>query len=522
MQLVHQYLFESALRHPSKSALICDAEEVTYSSLAERIHAIGDVCIVEGLRKGDRVLLLLQKKCEYVVAAYAVMRAGGIAVPVPERSSLETLQHITRDCSPSLVITNRTDLAHYPLLRDKVRCNFLFLEDVIPSSSSPSPTPQRSNEALERIAKLMELKEDDNALILYTGNHDGHLRGAVFTHRSLIQTTLTTNSLTKVDETTNEFVNSPLTQSIGFGRLQCLLFAGGTVNTRTGQFAPLEIVRHILRHDCNAISFTLQTFSLLSQHAPALIKQISGQIRFVELATPSLNAADRRQLTDMFPHARICLQYGLTEIPRSTFMEFGDHRRKYGTVGKPAPYAEISVVDDAGALLHRGQTGQIVVRGSHRFAGYWRENGNGFVPHEPSEWFYTGDIGLLDREGFLSVLGRKEEIINLAGLKISPLEVEEKIHEIYPGVEICVVGIPDPAGIVGEIPVLCYVAKDNKTIITSELSSALALRLEKDKIPRIVYRVSRLPKANNVVSRKELRTQLLQGVPISVQQEISS
>ena len=521
MQLAHQYLFDSALRHPSKSALVCDSEEMSYSSLAERIHAVGDVCIVEGLRKGDRVLLLLQRKCDFVVAAYAVMRAGGIAVPVPERSSPETLQQIAKDCSPSIVITNKADLAHYPLLRDKVSCSFLFLEDVLSATASHSSTVPRANEALERIAKLMELKETDNALILYTGNYDGHLRGAVFTHQSLTRTAVTTNALTRVDETTNEFISSPLTQSIGFGRLQCLLFVGGTINTRSTQFAPVEVVRHILKYGCNAISFTPQNFSLVCQHASALMKQVSGQIRFVELATPSLSASGRRQITEMFPHARICLQYGLTEIPRSTFMDFGDHRRKQGTVGKPAPYAEISIVDDHGAPLHRGQTGQIVVRGDHRFAGYWRANGSGFAPQDSSEWFHTGDIGVLDREGFLSVLGRKEEIINLAGLKISPVEVEEKIHEIYPGVEICVIGIPDPAGVVGEIPVLCYEAKENKTIISSELSSALATRLEKDKIPRIVYRVAHLPKINNVVSRKELRLQLLQGAPASLQQEIS-
>ena len=109
----------------------------------------------------------------------------------------------------------------------------------------------------------------------------------------------------------------------------------------------------------------------------------------------------------------------------------------------------------------------------------------------------------------------------MGGLKISPVEVEEKIHEIYPDIEICVVGLPDPAGIVGEIPVLCCIADNGKKIISSELSSSLSSRLEKDKIPRIVYRVDRFPRINNVIARQELRRQLIEGTVQSVGHGIS-
>ena len=190
-------------------------------------------------------------------------------------------------------------------------------------------------------------------------------------------------------------------------------------------------------------------------------------------------------------------------------------------MGHAAPYANISITDDSGNRLGKGQAGHIVIRGNHSFSGYWQQDNNGFSVSETPLSFNTGDIGFLDKDGYLCVLGRKDEIINMAGLKISPIEVEEKIHEIYPDIEICVVGLPDPAGIVGEIPVLCCIEDNGKRIITSELSANLSTRLNKDKIPRIVYRVERFPRVNNVIARRELRKQILAGTAHSVEQNIS-
>jgi acyl-CoA synthetase (AMP-forming)/AMP-acid ligase II len=110
-------------------------------------------------------------------------------------------------------------------------------------------------------------------------------------------------------------------------------------------------------------------------------------------------------------------------------------------------------------------------------------------------------------------------MINTSGLKISPLEVEKKIREVYPDTEVCVVGVPDPRGAVGEILVLCYKARDGKTISPSDLSRTLSTSLDRNKIPRIVYRISDLPKAENTkVMRRELRQKIIAGSVHQLQQ----
>ena len=528
MQLVHQYVLESAFRYPEKSALVCDNREVTYATLIANMYALSDVCVVEGLRKGDRVLIMLRDKADFIIAAYAVIRAGGIAVPITERSLLENVQQIAKDCSPFAVITSRNDLIHHPLLRDKLSCNFLFMDDVIKTENRFSPLTGsfhhlESSDSLDRIAKLMNLNENDGALVLYTANSAGNLHGAVFTHKSLIYSSITINSINQTNQNLREFIMHPLSQSTGFVRLRCVLFAGGTaVFDNNPQPSPVQLMQHILQHSCNGISATPEFISTLKEHRDEpLMKRMGTEIHFVEFGASSVTVAEKKQILDMFPVAQIYQQYGSTEVPCSTYMEIHNDRKKIPTVGRAAPYAQISVTDDSGNRLGKGQAGHIIIRGNHGFSGYWQQDNDGFAASETPVPFSAGDIGFLDKDGYLCVLGRKDEIINMAGLKISPIEVEEKIHEIYPDIEICVVGLPDPSGIVGEIPVLCCIADNGKKIITSELSSNLSTRLDKNKIPRIVYRLERFPRVNNVIARGELRKQLLEGTAYSVQQNIS-
>jgi len=229
-----------------------------------------------------------------------------------------------------------------------------------------------------------------------------------------------------------------------------------------------------------------------------------------------MTPAERMEMMEMFPNASIYLQYGLTEAPRSTMTELRSDRKKPETVGRPVPGGEILIVDQGGNPVRPGEEGEIVIRGDHVSARYWNGDGHRQEASEGLPWFKTGNIGILDSDGYLQVLGRKDEMISMAGVKISPAEVEEKIHEVYPDVEICVLGIPDPAGVVGEIPVLCYIANNGKTIISSELSAALGSRIDRNKIPRIVYRVERFPRIDHKILRHELRRHLVEGISIPV------
>jgi long-chain acyl-CoA synthetase len=517
MRLIHHQLIESAQRFPTKSAIICDGKTLTYEELMGRITTLSSALSDYGLRKRDRVLILLSDKTDFLVACYAVIARGSIAVTLLEGSALQSIEQIAGSCSPQVLLTSRKDLVEYPFLRDRLPCGFLLIDDMPdlthkqyhPSNvSSKGGLGQSKNDALES----SEIEEDDGALILFTSGTSGKKKGVLLSHKNLVQTTLNINEFMKIDSNIREFVAIPLAHSFGFGRSRCVLFAGGTLVLNNGMLNPVALVQSVLEHQCNAISSVPSGFAMFMGRLEAILQRIGPQIRFIELGSSPMPLDHKLKLLEIFPNARVCMHYGLTEASRSTFIEFRTEQRKLHTVGRPSPHVSIAIENEEGRKLGSMQTGEILVQGDHVALRYWENEELNVQRYTSDGWFKTGDYGYLDEEGYLSLLGRKDEMINMGGVKISPLEVEEKIREAYPGWEICVVGVPDPAGIVGEIPVLCYISKDGRTITPSDLSQVLKTRLDRMKIPRIVYRIENLPKSENAkVLRRELRRKIVVG-----------
>ena len=136
-----------------------------------------------------------------------------------------------------------------------------------------------------------------------------------------------------------------------------------------------------------------------------------------------------------------------------------------------------------------GEVGEIWIRSAQVMLGYWNMPEETEKAVTPDGWFRTGDYGYLDDDGYLHIAGRNDDMITMNGMKFSPLEIEERIREFFPGYEFCVVGISDPAGVLGQIPVFCYAARNGDVITASELSRLLSDKIDRNKIPRVVYRV---------------------------------
>jgi len=524
MRLVHHYLIESAQRYPDKIALICDKKPWSYTELVRRVYLLSAALVDVGLQKGDRALVLLSDKSEFLAACYAVMKGGGIAVPLPEGDALPSVEEIAHNCTPSILITSRRNLARFPLLRDKLGCKFLIVEDPNAADDSDSMggyTRAMANMVLFGANKMsgaedrgepIGLVEDDGATLLFASGAAGKKKGVLLSHRNLVKATLNINGFVGIDSSIREFVGIPLTNSSGFGRTCCVHFVGGTMVVNNGLLNPIALIESVLKHQCDAISAMPSGLALFFGRLEALLQRIGPQIRFIELGSAFMPLDHKMRLLDIFPNARICMHYGLAEASRSTFLDFGKERRKLHTVGRALPSVSLRIIDDLGRRVGHLETGEVLLKGDHVAARYWDDVELDRQCYTSDGWFKTGDYGFVDEEGYLHLLGRKDEMINMVDLKISPVEVEERIHELYPDCEICVVGIPDPAGIVGEIPVLCYTAKNGITITPSDLSHGLASRLDRSKIPRVVYRVESIPRTEDEkIMRRELRRRIFIG-----------
>jgi long-chain acyl-CoA synthetase len=523
-RLAHHRLIEAGRRFPEKTAIVSDGRKLSYEGFLRRVSALSTILRDAGLNRGDRALILLSDKTNFLVASYAVIAQGAIAVPLIDRSPPITIERIVQDCAPHLLITSSKDLADARLVNHRASYTVCFVEKSLGGiarrgSSKVIVFGSGTEHGSVDLQDLTDFGQDGGALILYASGATGKKEGVLLSHRNLVQVSQNVNEFTGIDSNISEFVISPLDHSFGFVRSLCIFLAGGTVVVNNGSLNPVSLVQSVLRDKCDAISSVTSDFTMFFGRLESLLRRIGSQIKYFEFGSAPMPLDHEIRLLEIFPKAHICMHYGLTEAPCSTFIDLRKERRKLHTVGHPSPNVAISISDDQGQKLGGMQMGEILVRGDHVAVGYWRNDEAHAQRFTGDNWFKTGDYGFIDEEGYLHLLGRKDEMIDMGGHKISPIEVEDRIREVYPNCEICVVGVPDPDGILGEIPVLCYVAKDGKTVTPWGLSRALSACLDGNKIPRVVYRVESLPRAENArMLRSQLRKKIIAGMAHEIEQ----
>lgn len=510
-RLTHEILFENAGRAPRNVALVSDGLILTYDELATSVRQLSMLLGDGGLKKGQRVVILLADKKDLIVAIYGVMAAGGVAVPLHEGCALLTVKKAVEDCGARFMIAGSSDLEAMTNIRSQVNTSFILMRNGHGGRHGKHSSYVVSDErfVLEGMGSTPRtIRPSDGAVILFTSGTTGKRRGVYLTHENLFQSSANINEFMGIDSTVVEFVSPPLTHSFGFGRIRSLFLAGGTAVVTNKPLSPTVMSREILENECDALSAVPSTMAGFLGGFEHLLVRFGRQMRFAEFGSEAMPLEHKRRLLAALPHARLCMHYGLTEASRSTFIEFHHEVSKLDTAGKPSPNVELSILDPSGNLGSRG-SGEIVVRGRHVAAAYWNDDSLTRERFLSDGWFRTGDFGFMDGDGYLHLLERDDAMITIDGIKISPLEIEEPIRKLFPSVELCVVGYPDPKGAAGEIPVLCYEKDNPGTIVEDELAALLGSRMDKFKIPRLAVPVDALPKTMN---RKLKRQELLKLV----------
>lgn len=518
-QLVHEVLFDTGELLAKNIALICDKQSTTYGSLLMEIQRLSGLLRDGGLERGQRVAVLSADKKKFLVSCYAVMSAGGVAVPLHSGCSAETVQEIVRDCEPRFLVAGAEDIEAFGDIGNFLKTGFIILRKRH-GGKDDSYIVSHENIVFEsKRDDLLSVDPDDGAMILYTSGTSGKRKGVFLTHRNLTQATLNINQFMGVDGSLKEFVSIPLSHSFGFGRARCIFLAGGTMVCSNGMLTPTAMNKAIVENDCNAFSAVPAVVAMFFGRFEHLLLQLGPRIRFVELGSSSMPLDHKLNLLNMLPNAKICMHYGLTEASRSAFLEFRQDRGRLHTVGKASPNVEIAVLNPLGVPQTAGDSGEIAIRGPHVSSQYWNNPSLTALRISKDGWLRTGDFGSIHENGYLQLIGRNDEMINMGGIKISPQEIEDPIRNLYPSVDLCVVGCPDPKGIAGEIPVLCYVPQRTK-IKEGELMRLLGSRLDRFKIPRFTVQVNELPKTQNQkLRRQEVRKLVSEHIAEMIKRE---
>jgi fatty-acyl-CoA synthase len=485
-----------------KPALIQGGERVTYAELFARVNRTARALLRLGVQKGDRVGLLGRNSIEYAVAYFALARIGAIVVPVNFWYRGEEVRYACAQsgCSALLAEAGFADLV------EGVRGQ---LPDVRRSVYFGAGAERRGPSLAELAAAEpadeppVAVGEDDPSVIIFTSGTTGFPKGATFTHRRQVLHSTVFALETGLAERDVALLIYPL---FHVGGVDCLLLpaliAGSTV---------VVMDRPEPRDVLLAIEGTRATFVFCVPTVwRRLVRELEAAPRDVSSVRICLSSSDtitRDTLVAIKEHfgAPVIQLYGLTEACVVThFLKPEHHESRLGSVGRPHPFVDVRLVDEVGRDVPPGEVGQILMRGPTVMAGYWN------MPDRTAEairdgWLHSGDLGRVDEDGFLYIMGRAKDMIVSGGENIYPAAIERVLREHPEVQDAAVVGLPDPEW--GEAVCAVVVPREGARPEPAGIAAFVRERLAGYNRPKHVVLADALPvtTATGKVQKAELR-----------------
>ncbi|MBI4969567.1 MAG: acyl--CoA ligase [Rhodospirillales bacterium] len=484
-------LFEAHARSRAATPFILSRHSaLTYGDVSDRVASVQASLRTRGIEPGDHVALCLDRKADFVVGLLAVLGIGAVAVPIDTRDG---------------------DGQAWLLRHSEVR---LVLHDdaLVPGTAERAGVPGQaflaapeSADANGRTMAAVDCNESTPAAILYTSGTQNQRKGVILSHANLVAPARYMNSFMGVDSSIVEYVSSPLEHAFGFGRLRCVIVAGGGMVFDDGSFNAARLLASMRSVAVNALSGVAASVALLVERALAELAPFSHRLRWMEIGSQSLQRDHKIALAKLFPKACLVQNYGMTEAVRCTMVDFGHDPERLVTCGRASPGTGIRIRGENGEPAPVGQSGVIEVRGPQVALGYWRAQPL-WDARLSQGWFESDDVGFLDVDGYLHYVSRRDDLINLGGEKISPLDLENAFRSALEGVEFAVCGIDDPERLRGEVPILCLKRAPEAIADWSELRRRLIGCVANRFLPRAAYLVDPLPRtALGKIQRRKLR-----------------
>jgi len=440
------WIARHAERDAGRCALVDDDRRIDYGALRDRIGRCAAALAERGIRRGDRVALLLGNRSPYLETVLAAAQLGAIAVPINARWTAHEVRHVLDDCTPGLLLH---DAEHAELAAGA--CEI--------ASAPPAArlgcggAPDAYEDALAAHAPLRELADvgpEDPALLMYTSGTTGLPKGALLPCRKTWYNCRNAEVFFEISEDDRVLVVLPLFHSFGLAILSLpALFAGARVILER-RFDADAVWSAVERERVTFFGGVPTMFDRLLASLP--VARARGcdpsSLRFLFTAGSAIPV----DVVHAFEAAGLVLKqgYGQTETSILCCLDAKDAVRKAGSVGRPVRHAQIRVVRESSLPrdpsewrdVGAGETGEVVVRGPITMTGYWRR------PEATAEtlrgdWLRTHDLATVDDEGFLTLVGRSCEMYISGGENVYPAEIEA-VYRAHPAVaEIAVVGIPD-------------------------------------------------------------------------------
>ncbi len=504
-QSLSAMLRRSAARHGDRTAIICGETRWSYAEFDQRVSRLAAGFRKAGVKPGDRIAILARNSHVYMALRFAIARADAVLVPVNFMLNAEDVRYILEHSGARMLFVDRTtiDVAQDALTPEVERLLG------IPGEHEAAPDGVASWEELlaEADGQLETSGGGDLLQIVYTSGTESRPKGAMLSHDSVLWQY---QSCIIDCEWTRDTIAVHALPLFHCAQLDAMIGPAlqvGARNIITGTPTPENLITLLAKHKATSffapptVWISLLRSPLLDQNdLSSLVKGYYGaSIMPVEIL---------REIAERLPRLRLWNLYGQTEIaPVATILFPEEHASRVGSAGRPTQHVETRIVDDDMRDVAAREVGEIVHRSPQLLMGYWNN------PEKTAEafaggWFHSGDLGVADAEGYITVVDRKKDMIKSGGENVASREVEEILY-LHPAIsEVAVIGLPDPKWI--EVVTAVVVLRPGKDATADEIIAHCSSHLSSFKIPKSVHFTESLPRnASGKILKRDLRQSLL-------------
>ncbi|WP_421109337.1 AMP-binding protein [Streptomyces sp. NEAU-S77] len=497
----------------------------TYAEFGRSVEEVALGLMAKGVGKGDRVGIWAVNCPEWVLVQYATARIGAIMVNVNPAYRVHELRYVLRQAGVSVLVssTEHKD-SDYRRMVEQVRAECPALRDVVYIGDRTWDGLVRAGEGVPK-GKLAErearLSCDDPVNIQYTSGTTGFPKGATLSHHNILNNGYFVGET--VGYTERDRICLPVPFYHCFGMVMGNLGAtthGACVVIPAPAFDPAATLSAVERERCTSL-YGVPTMFIAELALPDFATFDLSSLRTGIMAGSPCPVEVMRRVVAEMHMAEVSICYGMTETsPVSTQTRRDDDlARRTGTVGRVLPYVEVKVMDPAtGLTVPRGTRGELCTRGYSVMLGYWEEPELTAEAIDPAGWMHTGDLAVMDEDGYVQIVGRIKDMIIRGGENVYPREIEEFLHTHPKIADVQVVGVPDEK--YGEEILACVILREGATALTrDELARFCRGRLAAFKVPRHLRVMDAFPMTvSGKVRKVELReagARELAGVPES-------
>ena len=521
---------QNCRRYANRVAYDGMGKTLTFAELEKLSAKVAGWLQAQGLKKGDRVAIMMPNILQYPVVVSGILRAGMVVVNVNPLYTPRELEHQLNDAGASaiFVLENFATTVSAVVARTSVKkvvvasmgdlmglkghiVNFVVrrVKKLVPAWSIPGHVPFKSVISAGKSLSPVEISPSDIAFLQYTGGTTGVSKGATLLHSNLLANITQNVMWMKPAETRKAFPEQliyvcalPLYHIFALTVNMFMALEQGGLNILIAN--PRDIpgfVKEISRYRFNVLPGLNTLFNALANNED--FKKLDFSSLMLTLGG---GMAVQRPVADLWQKVTGCFiaeGYGLSETSPVATTNRADGTEYTGTIGLPVPSTDIDIRDDDGNSVPMGEAGEICIRGPQVMAGYWNRPEETAKVMTPDGFFRSGDIGVMQPDGYVKIVDRKKDMILVSGFNVYPNEIEEFVVTLPGVLECAAIGVPDPHS--GEAVKLFIVKKDPK-LTEADVKAHCAQGLTNYKRPKHIEFRDSLPKSNvGKILRKELR-----------------